>query len=118
MSQIDLLAFAKDQLHTFSVRYEGGECFFRAHYPARTRAGRHVQRYLEVCCDGAGRDNSWRYRSGYMYHEGTKFWSVPAEYVRICKGFAETVCTKAREKAKQELERIDSARCRAGFSIA
>ncbi len=108
---------ARGSLHTFSVRQEGGECHFRAHYSARNRNGGRVRRFLELRCDEHGGAHAWKYRSGYAYHD-TQFWSVPEEALPHCGQFARFVAERAHAELMKELSALGSACARAGFLIA
>jgi len=105
------------KLHTCTAHYTDGYASFRAHYRAQNKMGAPVSRYIELRCE-TGAAPVWTYRTGYMYSEKPKFWSVPATHMMFCPLFAEHVAQVGFASARKELDAIVSAASRVGISIA
>ena len=105
------------KLHTCTARYADGFAYFRAHYRAQNKVGAPVSRYIELRCE-TGAAPTWTYRTGYMYSEKPKFWSVPDTHTTLCPLFAECIAQAGYVAARKELDAIVSAASRVGISIA
>lgn len=109
MTPLDLIE-SPQEAYEHSARREDVFCYFRTHYTALRRNGKPVHRYLELRCEiVAGNPQGWAYRSGYVYSDTAKFWSVPDSHRAHCAPFALFVSECAAEALRREIAKIESA---------